>query len=445
MAIDLAQFLQPVSQEEPCGPDLDLTGDMEFMNYIARAEGLLPATFFSFDRSSIDFNKEFATIAELIERTHDLRLLVLYAKLCILNRDLPGFAATLETAAAALEQFWDDVHPRAEDGDFILRVAVLQSLDDLPHVILPLQSAPLVDNRRYGAVTYRGLQVALGKVQPREGESPMELSTIERILLETDLDLIVAKRTEMLGLVEAAKRIQATSIALGGYASQVSLEGLVAVAEKIAEFLDQHVAGRDPAQALVPVEPAETAADDGTEGLDAGAPASDSKLPTTLADRREAVRALRAARHYFERFEPSSPSLLLIQYAENLMGKPFYDVVRILMPDFVSRAAIFVGQNSLKLGVGQISDNLHSSSYSDGNEPETEGADEEPLAVPQSRRDAMRLLDLVVTFFRQSEPASPIPLLIGRAREIGERDFVNLLKDLFSDSVLRSIKGDDGY
>jgi hypothetical protein len=37
--------LAPVSPEDPCGPDLDLEGDGEFLNFIAATEGQLPANF----------------------------------------------------------------------------------------------------------------------------------------------------------------------------------------------------------------------------------------------------------------------------------------------------------------------------------------------------------------------------------------------------------------
>jgi hypothetical protein len=34
--------LPPVSPDDPCGPDLDLEGDAEFLNFVAAAEGILP-------------------------------------------------------------------------------------------------------------------------------------------------------------------------------------------------------------------------------------------------------------------------------------------------------------------------------------------------------------------------------------------------------------------
>ena len=87
----------------------------------------------------------------------------------ILNRDLAGFAVSIAAIAEWLDEFWDEVHPRAADGNLDARVAVLGSLD-LPTVVFPLQYAPLCEGRRIGAVTYRAWMIASGEVKPRAGE-----------------------------------------------------------------------------------------------------------------------------------------------------------------------------------------------------------------------------------------------------------------------------------
>ena len=52
----------------------------------------------------------------------DLRLLVLLAKLAILNRDISGFARWVGAIAWLVDNHWDDAHPRAEDGDYAARL-----------------------------------------------------------------------------------------------------------------------------------------------------------------------------------------------------------------------------------------------------------------------------------------------------------------------------------
>ena len=76
MADSLDMELAPISDEAPCGPDLDAAGDLDFMNFLAANEGQLPDSYFSFDRKTIDFPLAFARAAELKKRTQDLRLIL---------------------------------------------------------------------------------------------------------------------------------------------------------------------------------------------------------------------------------------------------------------------------------------------------------------------------------------------------------------------------------
>src|SRR5947208_16380037 len=111
MAEALEIDLPPISEDAPCGPDLDMDGDLAFMNFTAAYEGLLPTTsFFEFERSSIEFPAAFAAAAPLRKRTQDLRLILLVARLRILNRDLYGFASEVAEASWLLVNRWDEVH-----------------------------------------------------------------------------------------------------------------------------------------------------------------------------------------------------------------------------------------------------------------------------------------------------------------------------------------------
>ena len=63
-------------------------------------------------------------------------------------------------------------------------------------------------------------------------------------------------------------------------------------------------------------------------------------------------------------------------------------------------------------------------------------------AVPgeiRSRDDAIRSLDAVSEFFRRSEPSSPVPLFVDRAKKLIARDFLEVLAELAPDS-LASVK-----
>src|SRR6202451_1316588 len=92
----VAALCIPLNAEDPCGPDLDLEGDTDYLNFFAQVEGILPASFFDaldgtpFDRASVDIPAQLQALKPLLARTRDLRLLIMQARLQILGRDLGG-------------------------------------------------------------------------------------------------------------------------------------------------------------------------------------------------------------------------------------------------------------------------------------------------------------------------------------------------------------------
>lgn len=448
---DFAALGAPLSEAEPCGPDLDLGGDGDYMNFVARAEGVLPTTFFSgpegkpFDRGSIDFDAEFAAITPLLARTHDVRLLVILAKLLLLNRDLAGFVACVGLIEGLLKQHWDQVHPQGFEGNFGIRVASLESLDDMPPVVFPLQYLPLVTHRRLGPISYRSWMIATGEIKPREGEEILELVAIQTALHDEDLALLIERRAQIHALQSALSSIREITVERIGADRAVKLERLPVLAEKIASLLEDVIVKRDPTQAIAPA--------DGASG-DA-APSAPSVPAGAVASTRDAAEALAAIAGYFARFEPSNPALLLVRQAEQLMGKSFLEVMQILMPNNVEQAAIQIGKDQFfDLPITRLSVFAEVAASSSPQPEETpfdartaapadeSNAGETPLTDGQgrgepprrlearTRGDAIRLLEQIGSYYRVAEPSSPVPFLTDRARTYAERDFLSLLREL---------------
>lgn len=53
----------------------------------------------------------------------------------------------------------------------------------------------------------------------------------------------------------------------------------------------------------------------------------------------------------------------------------------------------------------------------------------------RSRQDAIQSMDRVSEFFRQTEPSSPVPLLMERAKRLVAKDFMEIMQDLAPDGV----------
>jgi len=417
---DLVALASPLSEQDPCGPDLDAVADLDYLNFVATAENLLPASFFDmdgkpFDRSKIDFTAVLAPMRPLLERTRDVRLFVLLAKFSGLNRDLAGFETAVRAIHGMLSRCWDEVHPRGEDGIFSARTVALETLDDMPVVILPLQYAPLVQHRRLGAITYRQYMVANAEVPARKGDDSHDLTTLESAMAEVELPHLVETLARLDSLRQALAEIGKLWVEHTGVEQAPKLERLPALLDKICALLNSVVTKRNPAAAL-----RQQAANAGPE------PAAAMMAGSELRSLADVANALAAVALYFARNEPSNPALLLVRQGQQLMGKSFIEVMKVLVPGKqVEQAAITIGAGqTLHLPLGRLSEFAASEQHraeSDG------GAPPGRRIEVATRADALRLLEQVGAYYRMAEPSSPLPYLTDRAQDLAGRDFLTLL------------------
>jgi len=53
----------------------------------------------------------------------------------------------------------------------------------------------------------------------------------------------------------------------------------------------------------------------------------------------------------------------------------------------------------------------------------------------RSAEDVVRVLDLICTYYQQTEPSSPVPLLLRRARRLVRKSFMEIIQDLNPDAI----------
>jgi type VI secretion system protein ImpA len=427
--------LTPVSQDDPCGPDLDLEGDAEFLNFLAATEGLLPTSFYDFKRESVDFPAVLKSAEKLLTRTLDIRLLTLLAKLSILNRDVAGFARWVGGVDWLLRAHWDLAHPRAEGSDYSARLGQLMTLEDNAVVLLPLQYAQLLELPREGAFTYRDHLVATGAAQPRsvmryneKGERQTSVDekfapqkTIDKILRDVELEKLAALVETLRGLSTAIQSIKATTVEHVGFEKAIELPKLDKLVREMAEFARGALVTRDPT--LAPAQ--EVAPDEAGEG----GPAPSAAPPAAFGSRAEVDAALASALGYFAASEPTSPSLLLIRQAREMLGKNLYEVMQLLAAQHADNARVSVGPDGAFTVPVKILAGAPSSAF--------ERAAPEPAT---SRAAALALIDAVAQHMQRAEPSSPVPYLLERAKNLATRDFVSLLHDVLSEEAIAALK-----
>ncbi len=418
VAADVSRVLEPVSPEAPCGPDLEIAGDPDFLNLVASAEIRLPESYFRFDPATFDFDADFRAIDGLAERTRDLRLLVLEAKLAILSRDLARFARALAAVAALLSDRWEDVHPAVEDGDGAMRLAALAGLDDRPHVILPLAHAPLARSARHGALTFRLHQLASAEVPPREGEDPVDPATLARILEEIGPDGLAAPRAAVVAALAAAEALNRTVAERLGAEAGTPAGELAALLKRMAAFLGE---GTPAAAHDVPADDVAAAAPP-TGAAGGGAPVPSIAGVPPIATGADADAALAAVEAYFAAREPSSPALVLVARARSLVGRSFPEIVAILAPDRLGDMAVRLGRPGLVLPIDHPVETARAETFEDG------GRTDGTVFHVTQRDEARAILQGVKVFYEREEPSSPVPMILDEAIRSLSKDFLSLVR-----------------
>ncbi|CAM3062582.1 type VI secretion system protein ImpA [Paracoccus aminovorans] len=429
-------LLDPISPDDPCGPDLERQDDAAFLDYYFEAEARMPERYFIpgnagdgredrlFDPRSVDLAAETATIRALLRRSRDLRLMGLLARFQILAGQLEAFAATVEDMAAALAQWPEALHPHGSE-----RRAAVESLNGQPTVVMALAHLPVVSNTD---VTLRRYMVATGKATPRASEQDLAgADLLAPLRAEANLRALTATHDRLLRLSDALHRLSRQAAALPEAPFRPDFGALTAA---LADMQAMIAAARPE---LRPWEPAAPAPEPpaGDLAQDLAAPAETARpQPATapdrpVSDRATAEAALDAACAWLARHEPSSPALMLAAQARQLIGRPLVEALEMLMPQQAGAAVLRIGQGTpFALPMERLK---ALTQVGLEGQPEKTAP---PAALPPITRRAEMIAALVGVegYFATHEPASPVPLLLARARDMLSKRFDAIVAELLA-------------
>ncbi|OWU69178.1 hypothetical protein ATO2_08730 [Roseovarius sp. 22II1-1F6A] len=433
------RFLEPISADDPCGPDLLLDDDDGYIEYYFEAIDRVPMRYIlnsdtgeTFDRRSIDWKAEWAQIEPLLERSRDIRLLVLDAKFQILCGRIIPFTEAVIAIATLLEAQWQAVIPLIEEGDPTERKNQLELLDDRSSVVMPLQHAPLIRDRRLDQITYRDYLVASGQAEPRANETPRDASALTAALQSAEnAEQVDALHAALSAARQAVEQIGLMCRSADGGPFAPQLDTLTEVLEQMTGFL----------AAARPDLSGAAAAEDSAEGDALGGAPDSPDTPATampaapprpvgaVSSQTGAKAALLAVETYYAHHEPSSPALLLIRQARLLIGRPLTEAIDTLLPDVSEHARIDFGtETGFRMSVHK----MRMLADEAGDIPPADDAEEDsPDFAAATRTEAGTLIAAVEAFFRQTEPSSPVPILLFKAKTYLNRDFSAIIGDLF--------------
>ena len=434
-------ILKPISADAPCGEDLLESDDSEFVDYYFGVEDRLPSSYFNiakgtlFDSGSVDHKSETAQIDALSKRTRDLRLLGLEAKFQILAGRFKGFAEAVMAMAGLVEIHPDDVHPIASND----RRNALEELDALVTVVMPLDYATLITDKRLGDVKYRPYGTGTGKIEPRAEEARGDSTAISGALGSSENAKAVDQLYAQLVDLRAALK---SMIVASQSRSDPFLPHFPNLQTKIGDIIEMVLAARgDLAGGAVPVGDASSGVAAADAGSDAAAVAGKVATITVNApvgdvpDHKTAYRMLHAIERYFSSTEPASLALVLVTQSRLLIGRTLVEALDALMENSASYASITFGTDTgFSIPMARMRELSGQANIASTESWSELSADETEVTEIFSRDHAGIVLKQVEDFFRIREPASPIPILLFKARNMLAKDFHALVRELIPPS-----------
>lgn len=341
----LAPWLEPVSEDDPCGPDLEY--DNDFLTLTQAAAGK-PETQFA-PAEPPDWRAVASQAEELNGRTRDLRVANLQLRARLRLEGFAVLAPTLRLFEQLLQRWWDELHPRPEDGDAYARVNVLNELVSLESTLGDVRASLVLDDRSIGQLTVRDIEIATGDLTARDDESPPSRGQIESMLADAVADnpQVQTQASDAVAALDALNDCLSGRL---GYGEMPDFSALRCMLDAVASV--------SPQPASISADADDLAGMLGDLGISDGA-ADDDAPPArrgrgggglgAIESRADAVRAIEAICAYLEKHEPTNPAADLLRRAQRLIDRNFLQLVREFAPDAVGEVARMLGVDPERL------------------------------------------------------------------------------------------------
>ncbi|MGU7814760.1 type VI secretion system protein TssA [Burkholderia sp. AW49-1] len=348
--IDATHFdwLLPVSDDAPCGSDLEY--DHDFVVLFADAASRPDVQYGAFVGSPepLNWSELERNCRRLMLRTKDIRVAVLYARCRTRLGGPSGLAEGTGLLAAWLQAFPDSVHPQASTDDdrgaaLEMRMNALQAMTDPDGLLADVREIVLIKST---ATRLQMRDVERAFAHPRSADALAPDSVIQQLR-----DLRAQQPDMMNAFDETISNLAAINIwgatHLDTYLPDLSplirllqllnvagthVEATSDVAHVFVDDIDgQNRDGVQPDGEFTSIPP------DSELNSGANAPHAAPCTEPVPMTRHEALTLINTARRWFETNEPSSPIPVLLKRAEQFVGKRYVEVVNAIPGDLLAQ------------------------------------------------------------------------------------------------------------
>ena len=337
MSLSAKELSQPISEDQPCGEDLEYDPEFQQMETMLQTKSeqefgdtVIPGT-------GPDWKGVGKQAETILKRTRDLRALTYGVIAQLHTSGLASFCEGLEALNDCMEKFWEPIYPLLDvedNNDATMRQNTLQMLNDRNMVSDGIERSPLVVLKGIGGFSFHDIELAEGKIDPADGEEVQDISLIQGAFGDASLEDMTALGAAVGGSMEQLQRCASLWQALATNADALNVDDTMKTLKDVLHAINTYA----------PVAAAAVSAEDVVEMVE-GAAQPASSVGGAVNDRNDVVRMIDRICEYYTVNEPSSPVPILLRRAQRLVSKSFYEILEDMVPDSVSQAQV-IGGNS---------------------------------------------------------------------------------------------------
>jgi type VI secretion system protein ImpA len=328
----IESLLQPVSAQQPCGPDLSNEPEMEDLKTLLKGKPEIEMGSVKKPAEPPVWGDLQAKSIEFLSKSKDLRVAVMLCCAMLKTDGLAGFRDGLQLIRGLLEKSWDSFHPLLDPEDKNDPAQRLNILRDLTtergswaagwlSIADYLYAAPLCQPKGAPPITFDQLQAA--KLKQAGGAAPAGAPSVASLAsaLRDGADQVLASHQALQEALETVHGIDQFLTNTLSARKTISFENLQKVLREMLGGLQPYVPGGG----------GEAAAASGLAGAThevPGAVAAVASISGVVRSRDDVVRALDSICKYYDQVEPSSPVPYLLRRAQKLATMDFVEAVQ---------------------------------------------------------------------------------------------------------------------
>lgn len=338
-AFDLDSFLVELSEDAPCGDDLEYDPAFTALETLVLGKPEQQIGESVNEAEPPNWSAVHKDALDILGRTRDLRVAQILSEASLQVDGLQGLHNSFRLFTGFLENFWESVHPQLDpddDNDPTQRINILNSLCDFERMIRPLNKVPFVESRGFGQFGLRDIQIANGRIPAPEDGEVSSLSEIQAAFKDCDPEDLKSNLDAADGCMEELQKMEAAFTEQLGVQDSPDLSSLQTVLKEIHQVIAEEYS------ALT----GEDVGFDGDEAESGQGGAGSSARTGAIQSSQDVVRVLDLVCDYYRKQEPSSPIPILLNRAKKLVSKDFMEIMQDLAPDGVSQVEMFQGRDN---------------------------------------------------------------------------------------------------